>query len=75
MLRRIMRRAMRHAELLGQREPLMWKLVPTLVHEMGAAYPELQRTQDLITETLRLKKRVSAKPWNGVSHSDEESAG
>ena len=40
-LRRIMRRAMRHAELLGAREPLMWKLVPTLVREMGQAYPEL----------------------------------
>ena len=55
-LRRIMRRAMRHAELLGQREPLMWKLVPTLVHEMGAAYPELQRTQPMIAETLRLEE-------------------
>ena len=40
-LRRIMRRAMRHAELLGAREPLMWKLVPTLTREMGQAYPEL----------------------------------
>ena len=42
-LRRIMRRAMRHAELLGAREPLMWKLVPTLTREMGQAYPELLR--------------------------------
>ena len=40
-LRRIMRRAMRHAELLGAREPLMWRLVPTLAREMGQAYPEL----------------------------------
>ncbi len=55
-LRRIMRRAMRHAELLGQREPLMWKLVPTLVREMGAAYPELNRSSDLITETLQLEE-------------------
>src|SRR6187399_1340877 len=47
-LRRIMRRAMRHAELLGAREPLMWRLVPTLVHEMGDAYPELVRAQSLI---------------------------
>ncbi|MBK5962254.1 alanine--tRNA ligase [Rhodoplanes elegans] len=55
-LRRIMRRAMRHAELLGAREPLMWKLVPTLVREMGQAYPELVRAEPLITETLRLEE-------------------
>ncbi len=55
-LRRIMRRAMRHAELLGAREPLMWKLVPTLVREMGQAYPELLRAEALITETLRLEE-------------------
>ncbi len=55
-LRRIMRRAMRHAELLGQREPLMWKLVPSLVREMGAAYPELVRTEEMITETLQLEE-------------------
>ena len=42
-LRRIMRRAMRHAQLLGARDPLMWRLVPALVREMGAAYPELVR--------------------------------
>jgi len=55
-LRRIMRRAMRHAELLGAREPLMWKLVPVLVREMGQAYAELIRAQALITETLRLEE-------------------
>ncbi len=55
-LRRIMRRAMRHAELLGVKEPLMWKLVPALVREMGAAYPELTRAQPMITETLRLEE-------------------
>ena len=44
-LRRIMRRAMRHAQLLGAREPLMWKLVPALVREMGQAYPELVRAR------------------------------
>ena len=44
-LRRIMRRAMRHAHLLGAEEPLMWRLVPTLVTEMGHAYPELERGQ------------------------------
>jgi len=55
-LRRIMRRAMRHAELLGAREPLMWKLVPVLIREMGQAYPELHRADALITETLRLEE-------------------
>lgn len=55
-LRRIMRRAMRHAELLGAREPLMWRLVPVLVREMGQAYPELHRAEALITETLRLEE-------------------
>lgn len=56
-LRRIMRRAMRHAELLGARDPLMWKLVPALVGQMGAAYPELMRAEALITETLKLEER------------------
>lgn len=55
-LRRIMRRAMRHAELLGAREPLMWTLVPTLVREMGQAYPELVRAEALISETLKLEE-------------------
>jgi alanyl-tRNA synthetase len=55
-LRRIMRRAMRHAELLGAREPLMWKLVHTLTREMGQAYPELIRAEALITETLKLEE-------------------
>jgi alanyl-tRNA synthetase len=55
-LRRIMRRAMRHAELLGAKEPLMWKLVPTLVREMGQAYPELVRAEALISETLKLEE-------------------
>ncbi len=55
-LRRIMRRAMRHAELLGAKDPLMWKLVPTLTHEMGQAYPELLRAEALIGETLKLEE-------------------
>jgi len=55
-LRRIMRRAMRHAQLLGAEEPLMWRLVPALVREMGQAYPELVRGQALITETLKLEE-------------------
>jgi alanyl-tRNA synthetase len=55
-LRRIMRRGMRHAELLGAEEPLMWKLVPVLAREMGQAYPELHRAEPLITETLKLEE-------------------
>ena len=55
-LRRIMRRAMRHAELLGVKEPLMWQLMPILVREMGQAYPELIRAQPLVTETLKLEE-------------------
>ncbi|MGX7925279.1 alanine--tRNA ligase [Tsuneonella sp. HG094] len=51
-LRRIMRRAMRHAHLIGAKEPLMHRLVPALVAEMGQAYPELGRAQPLIEETL-----------------------
>ena len=73
-LRRIMRRAMRHAELLGQREPLMWKLVPTLVREMGAAYPELVRSEELITETLRLEESRFRKTLErGLRILDDES--
>jgi alanyl-tRNA synthetase len=55
-LRRIMRRAMRHAHLLGAKEPLMHRLVPALVRQMGESYPELVRAQGLITETLRLEE-------------------
>jgi len=56
-LRRIMRRAMRHAHILGARDPLLARLVPALVKEMGQAYPELTRAEALITETLRLEER------------------
>ena len=52
-LRRIMRRAMRHAHMLGAADPVMHRLVPTLVRQMGGAYPELTRAQSLIEETLR----------------------
>ncbi|HUO97810.1 MAG TPA: alanine--tRNA ligase, partial [Rhizomicrobium sp.] len=55
-LRRIMRRAMRHAHLIGSRDPLMHRLVPALTAEMGEAYPELTRAQPLITETLKLEE-------------------
>jgi alanyl-tRNA synthetase len=56
-LRRIMRRAMRHAHIIGAKEPLMWRLVPALVAQMGQAYPELVRAEALITETLRLEEQ------------------
>ncbi|PLL13275.1 alanine--tRNA ligase [Tabrizicola sp. TH137] len=55
-LRRIMRRAMRHAHMLGAQDPVMFKLVPALVRQMGGAYPELARAQALIEETLRLEE-------------------
>jgi alanyl-tRNA synthetase len=72
-LRRIMRRAMRHAELLGAREPLMWRLVPALVREMGLAYPELTRADALITETLKLEESRFRKTLErGLSILDQE---
>ena len=75
-LRRIMRRAMRHAQLLGAREPLMWRLVPALVREMGQAYPELVRAEQLISETLRLEEtRFRTTLARGLSILDEETAG
>jgi alanyl-tRNA synthetase len=55
-LRRIMRRAMRHAELLGAREPIIYKLLPVLVQQMGRAYPELVRAESLISETMKLEE-------------------
>jgi alanyl-tRNA synthetase len=55
-LRRIMRRAMRHAHLMGVEDPLLWRLVPALVRNMGQAFPELDRAQALITETLKLEE-------------------
>lgn len=55
-LRRIMRRAMRHAHLLGAKDPIMHKLVPALVGQMGAAYPELGQAQTMIEETLRAEE-------------------
>ncbi|WP_225026163.1 alanine--tRNA ligase [Xinfangfangia pollutisoli] len=55
-LRRIMRRAMRHAHMLGAQDPVMYRLVPALVRQMGAAYPELTRAQSLIEETLKLEE-------------------
>ena len=55
-LRRIMRRAMRHAHQLGSKEPLMHRLVPALINEMGEHYPELKRAEALVTETLKLEE-------------------
>ena len=55
-LRRIMRRAMRHAHIMGCQDPLLWKLVPSLVTEMGKAFPELDRASALVTETLKLEE-------------------
>lgn len=55
-LRRIMRRAMRHVHLLGVKEPMMYKLLPSLQKEMGETYPELYRAEALITETLKTEE-------------------
>ncbi len=55
-LRRIMRRAMRHAHIMGCQDPLLWRLVPSLVTEMGKAFPELERAEALVTETLKLEE-------------------
>ena len=75
-LRRIMRRAMRHAQLLGAKDPLMHRLVPVLVREMGQAYPELVRAESLITETLKLEEtRFRTTLARGLAILDEESRG
>ena len=55
-LRRILRRAMRHAHLMGAKEPLLYRLLPTLIRQMGVAYPELGRAEALISETLKLEE-------------------
>ncbi|MDU1692704.1 MAG: alanine--tRNA ligase, partial [Bradyrhizobium sp.] len=74
-LRRIMRRAMRHAQLLGAREPLMHKLVGALTREMGQAYPELIRAEALIKETLRLEETRFRKTLErGLAILDEKSS-
>jgi alanyl-tRNA synthetase len=75
-LRRIMRRAMRHAQLLGAKDPLMFRLVPALVREMGQAYPELVRAEALITETLKLEETKFRRTLvRGLAILDEESRG
>ncbi len=75
-LRRIMRRAMRHAHMMGCAEPLMYKLVGSLVKEMGLAYPELVRAKDLIAETLELEEiRFKRTLERGLRLLAEETAG
>jgi alanyl-tRNA synthetase len=72
-LRRIMRRAMRHAYLMGAQEPLMYRLVPALTRQMGQAYPELNFAENLIVETLRLEEtRFRAMLERGMSLLNDE---
>ena len=72
-LRRIMRRAMRHAHLLGSQDPLMYRLVPALIRQMAAAYPELSQAQALIEETLRSEEtRFKATLDRGLKLLDDE---
>ncbi|HEX4261708.1 MAG TPA: alanine--tRNA ligase [Acetobacteraceae bacterium] len=74
-LRRIMRRAMRHLHQMGTREPVFFRLVPVLVREMGAAYPELPRAASLIAETMRLEEnRFKAMLDRGLGLLTEETA-
>lgn len=75
-LRRIMRRAMRHAKNLGCNKPVIYKLVPSLVREMGEAYPELLRAQPLITEIIKLEEeRFGETLGRGLKLLEEESDG
>jgi alanyl-tRNA synthetase len=72
-LRRIMRRAMRHAYLMGAKEPLMYRLVPALTRQMGQAYPELNQAEALIEETLKLEEtRFRAMLERGMSLLNDE---
>jgi alanyl-tRNA synthetase len=75
-LRRIMRRAMRHAHLLGAADPLMHRLAPTLIEQMGGAYPELKRAEPAIVDTLRQEEeRFRRTLGRGMSLLDEATAG
>ena len=74
-LRRIMRRAMRHAQMIGCKEPLMHRLVPALVSEMGQAFPELVRAEALVSETLLLEEKRFRKTLDrGIRLLDDEVA-
>ncbi|MBI4183054.1 MAG: alanine--tRNA ligase [Proteobacteria bacterium] len=75
-LRRIMRRAMRHVHMLGTDELMLWQLVPTLLRHMGQAYPELVRAEALITETLKLEEsRFRQMLERGLRLLEQETAG
>ncbi|MDG6094524.1 alanine--tRNA ligase [Acetobacter sp. AN02] len=72
-LRRIMRRAMRHLHMMGTKTPVFWKLLPALISEMGAAYPELSRAEPLIRETMRdEEERFKAMLERGLGLLSEE---
>ena len=74
-LRRIMRRAMRHLHMMGAKDPVMYRLVPTLVRQMGAAYPEIVRAEALVMETLRLEEtRFNTMLDRGIGMLTEETA-
>jgi alanyl-tRNA synthetase len=74
-LRRIMRRGMRHAHLLGAQDPLMYRLFPTLLSSMGQAYPELKAAEALITETLKIEEERFKKTLDrGLKMLDDETA-
>ena len=74
-LRRIMRRAMRHIYMLGVHEPMMYKLLPSLQREMGEAYPELYRHEALIRETIKAEEtRFGRTLSNGLKLLEEETA-
>lgn len=75
-LRRIMRRAMRHAQMIGCNEPLMHRLVPALIGEMGQAFPELARAEALVAETLLLEEKRFRKTLDrGIRLLDDEVSG
>ena len=74
-LRRIMRRAMRHAHMMGCAEPLIWRLAPALIAQMGQAYPDLIRAEPLIAETLRLEEtRFKRTLGRGLKLLEDETA-
>ncbi len=74
-LRRIMRRGMRHAHLMGAKEPLLYKLYPTLLGKMGEAYPELKRAESLVTQTLKMEEeRFKVTLERGLKMLEDESA-
>ena len=75
-LRRIMRRAMRHAHMMGARDPVMYRLVPALIRQMGAAYPEIVRAETLVTDTLKLEEnRFKSMLDRGLGLLAEETSG